>query len=155
MRTINARAETLHELRSFGPAWDAGRRGLVVTNGFYEWARAAKGKTGQRYAIYRTKETFTCYGCLWNVGTHSGETLHSCAIITTEPNALLAPIHNRMPAILAKEDYGAWLGETEATPEELKSLLKPCPEEGMEVLKVSTKVNSAKNEGIELMEQTA
>jgi len=63
-----------------------------------------------------------------------------------------AAIHDRMPAILAPEDYAAWLGETGATPAQLKAILKPFRAELMEAVKVSTKVN---NEGPEVIEQVS
>jgi len=140
VRTFNAKAETVRELKSFKPAWDAGRRGLVVTNGFYEWARNAQGKTGQRYAIYRTKEKFTCFGCIWNVGTHGGETIYSCAIITTEPNELIGPIHNRMPVLIGEKDWPKWLGEEPATDDELQAMLRPYPADQMTATPVKRKM---------------
>ena|SRR6185437_10953048 len=80
------------------------------------------------------------------------EVIESCTIVTVPPNDIRAPIHDRMPAILAREDYAKWLGEVEATPEELRALLKPCPTP-MEAVPVSSKVNNARNEGAELVER--
>lgn len=71
------------------------------------------------------------------------------------PNAISAPIHDRMPAILTKDDYAAWLGEADATPAQLRVMLKPYPAEAMEAVPISTKVNNVKNEGPELVEPIA
>ncbi len=140
VRTFNAKAETVTQLKSFKPAWDAGRRGLVITNGFYEWARNAQGKTGQRYAIFRTNEKFTAMASIWNVGTHDGELMHSAAIITTEPNSLLEPVHNRMPVLIAEADWPKWLGEEPATRAELVAMLRPYPAEKMSMTPVKRKM---------------
>ena len=72
--------------------------------------------------------------------------------MTVSPNDVCAPIHNRMPAILTREDYAAWLGEVEETPEQLKAMLKPCPAP-MEAVPISSKVGNVKNDGPELMER--
>ncbi len=84
----------------------------------------------------------------------TGNVIESGTIITVAPNPVCAPIHNRMPAILAREDYAAWLGEIDATVEQLKTMLRPCPM-GMEAMPISTKVNSPKNEGAELLEKAS
>jgi putative SOS response-associated peptidase YedK len=140
-RYINAKSETVDQLRTFKPAWTAGRRGLVMTNGFYEWARDARGKTGQRYAIrrkslVRSKEQFTTLACLWNVANINGGELYSCTILTTEPNELVSPIHNRMPVIIGEKDWPQWLGEQPATFDELKAMLRPYPASDMEAIPV-------------------
>ncbi|HID23864.1 MAG TPA: hypothetical protein EYP14_15900, partial [Planctomycetaceae bacterium] len=79
--------------------------------------------------------------------TPSDERVESCAIITTEPNALVAPIHNRMPAILAPDAYEAWLDPENTDLESLELLLKPYPAEEMAVCAVSKFVDNPRNEG--------
>jgi putative SOS response-associated peptidase YedK len=131
VRTFNAKSETITQLPSFKPAWGAGRRGLVVTNGWYEWEKDAKGKTKQRYALFRTNEKFTCFACIWNIGTHDGQTIYSAAIVTTVPNAIIEPFHNRMPVLIEEKDWPKWLGEEAAAEAELLAMLRPFPPEKM------------------------
>jgi putative SOS response-associated peptidase YedK len=140
VHTFNAKAETITQLKSFKPAWDGGRRGLVITNGFYEWAKDAEGKTGQRYAIFRTHEKFTAMACIWNVGIFDKQRIASCAIITTTPNSLLEPFHNRMPVLIAEKDWPKWLGEAPAKEEELLAMLRPYPAEEMSMTPVKRKM---------------
>jgi putative SOS response-associated peptidase YedK len=76
----------------------------------------------------------------------SGEVVRSCTIITTTPNEVCAPIHDRMPVIVSPEDYGKWLGEDEADPVRLLQMLKPFPAEQMECFPVSVAVGNVKND---------
>ena len=150
--TINAMCESVAEKAAFKEAF-ARRRCLVLADGFYEWVETAP-KQKQPYLIRFLDQQPFAFAGLWERWRDKarGDTIESCTIITCPSNALCAPIHDRMPAILAKEDYGAWLGEVEATAEELKALLKPCPEAGMEAVKVSTKVNQSKVDAPEIFE---
>src|SRR5215472_854943 len=126
--TFNARAETLASRAAFRGAWQAGRRCLVIADGYYEWRNADK----QPFAVAlgnRGPMTFAGLWESWRAG--EGATVRSFAIITTRANALVATIHDRMPVILPPEHWAAWLGEAGATPPELKAMLKPCPPERM------------------------
>ena len=107
---INAKAETVAEKPSFRPAFKK-RRCLVVATGFYEWQ--VQGRTKQPMWIgLRSKRPFAFAG-LWEHWTPAeGESLETCTIITTEPNELMRPIHNRMPAILAPTAYDQWIDPT-------------------------------------------
>src|SRR3984893_8754101 len=78
--------------------------------------------------------------------------LRSCTIVTGEPNALLAPIHNRMPVILPREAWAQWLGEAPADAAALQALLRPFPAERMRLYPVSPRVNSVKNDDASLLE---
>ncbi|MGN6367112.1 MAG: SOS response-associated peptidase [Phycisphaerae bacterium] len=145
---INARAETVAEKPAFKKLI-ATQRCLIPADGFYEWRKEGKKKTPM-YATVDGGEVFAFAG-LWDAWQNArGERVESCTIITTPPNALMTGIHDRMPAILPREAYAAWIGET-AGPEELLQLLKPFPAERMTVRPVCTLVNSVKNEGPELL----
>jgi putative SOS response-associated peptidase YedK len=83
------------------------------------------------------------------------EWLRTFTIITTEPNDLIAPVHDRMPVILGFEDWPKWLGEEPANNDELKALLRPFPSERLAMWAVDRKVGNVKNEGPELIERIA
>jgi putative SOS response-associated peptidase YedK len=83
----------------------------------------------------------------------SGETVRSFTIITTTPNALCAPVHNRMPVILYQEDYPSWLGEMSATAEELQELLKPFPAVSMLAHEIGPRIGNVKNEDAALIDR--
>lgn len=77
-----------------------------------------------------------------------GEPVESFTVLTTEPNELMAPIHNRMPVIVRPSDVGGWLGG-DAPPE---GVFGPFPAEEMEAFPVSTRVNSPRNDDPSLVE---
>lgn len=143
---INARAESLEEKPLFRQPFKK-RRCLIPADGFYEWARTGK-KQPYRF-VMADNSPFAMAG-LWDEWTHApGKSIRSFAIITTSPNKLMEPIHNRMPVILQKETYIEWLnGDDEKS---LLEMLKPFPESKMRVYKVNEKVNSVKSEGPELI----
>ena len=143
-KMINARAETVPEKPSFKQAFRK-RRCLVIADGFYEWRGTGKQKVPMRIVL-KTGEPFGFAG-LWETWESPQDALvHSCTIITTTPNALMEPIHNRMPVILPREAEFQWLnvGDTDAS--ELRELLVPYAADEMEAYEVSTLVNSPKNE---------
>lgn len=148
-RMINARSETAAEKPSFRAAMRR-RRCLVPADGFYEWKRVGKGKQ-PHYITSADGHPFAFAG-LWETwaGPDGGE-LETCTVLTTEPNGLLADIHNRMPVILAPEDYDEWMvGGAELVPREvdvLRHLFRAYPAEKMRVYPVSQYVNNARNEG--------
>jgi putative SOS response-associated peptidase YedK len=150
--TFNARAETIDAKRTFRDAWKAGRRCLVVTDGFYEWRKGDK----QPFAIARANKKLTIMAGLWEIWrSPADETIRSCTIITTTANDLLAPLHPRMPVILAEADWPVWLGETPATDAELKALLKPYPAQDMTLWPVDRRVGNVKNDDPSLVEPLA
>lgn len=144
-RLINARAETLAEKPAFRAAFRR-RRCLVLANGFYEWQVVPGQRTKMPLAIrLRSGEAFAFAG-LWELWRPDDTPLFTCTIITTEPNALLAPIHNRMPVILPRSAYAAWLDPAEREPRDLQALLAPYPAEEMLAYPVSTLVNNPAND---------
>jgi len=145
-RMINARAETVAEKPSYRAAFRR-RRCLILADGFYEWKKEIDRKAKTPFYIQlETGEPFALAG-LWEVwNSPDGSQILSCTIITTEPNEMVAKVHNRMPVILPKEAYSHWLTPGETDPRELQPLLKPYPAEEMAAFPVSTLVNSPAND---------
>jgi len=144
-RLINARAETLAEKPSFRAAY-LRRRCLVLADGFYEWQTIPGSKARQPvYVQLATKKPFAFAG-LWELWRPDDTPVLSCAIITTEPNALLAPIHDRMPVILPPDAYALWLDPAEQKPAALDHLLAPFPADLLTAHPVSRLVNSPAND---------
>jgi SOS response associated peptidase (SRAP) len=142
---INARAETLTELPSFKLLVDR-RRCIIPADGFYEWRKEGRRKIPM-WVHLRSREPFGLAG-LWDVWRKpDGKRVESFTIITTEPNELIQPIHNRMPVILRPEDEEQWLDASRTPFAKAKSLLKPYPEELLDAHDVSPIVNSAKYDG--------
>jgi putative SOS response-associated peptidase YedK len=155
-RMINARSETVAEKPSFRAAYKR-RRCLVPASGFYEWQKKGKGKQ-PHYISMADSRPFGIAG-LWESwhGPDGGE-LQTCTLLTTAPNDLLEPIHNRMPVIIAPEDYAEWLDharEDRAFFDSLQHLLRAYPAEKMSAYPVSTYVSNARNEGPECIEPLA
>lgn len=150
-RLINARANTLAQKPSFRSAYRR-RRCLIPASGFYEWKPepGSKSKTPM-YITLASGKPFAFAG-LWEFWQSSdGSQVLSCTIITTEPNELMAEIHNRMPVILPVEAYSLWLDPNERRPDELDGLLKPYPAAEMVAYPVSRQVNSPQNDTAELI----
>lgn len=147
-RMINARAETIEEKRSYRDLFgSASGRCLVIADGFYEWAPPVGGiKQPWRFTVDGGRP-FAFAGLCTSWSPAEGPPLRSLTVITTAPNGLVAPVHDRMPAILADpEARAAWL-DPDAGPDELKELLAPAPEARMEASPVSRAVGSPRNEG--------
>ncbi|GAB4263637.1 MAG: SOS response-associated peptidase [Candidatus Promineifilaceae bacterium] len=143
-RMINARAETVAEKPSFRTAFKR-RRCIIPASGFYEWQKTAGGK--QPVFIHAADKSPLGLAGLWEIWQGGdGSYLESCTIITTSPNTLMRPIHNRMPVILEPEDYATWL-RPDPDPMTGLHLLRPFPAEKMAAYPVSTYVNSPHNEG--------
>ncbi len=141
---INAKAETVAEKPSFRSAFKK-RRCLVVATGFYEWQVQERIKQPLWIGL-QSQRPFALAG-LWEQWTSGeGEPLETCTIITTEPNDLMAPIHNRMPVILAPASYDQWLDPTFQHIEPLKALLRPYLSEELMAYPVSTLVNNPRHD---------
>jgi putative SOS response-associated peptidase YedK len=149
--TINAMAETVATKPAFREAFKS-RRCLVPADGYYEWKKL-NAKTRQPYRFCLADGGLMGFAGLWErwKDPASGETIQSFTIITGAPNPLGEPIHDRMPVILEPEDYGRWLGEEEASADDLRSLLRPYPYEPMRVYPIGPAVGNVKNEGPELI----
>jgi putative SOS response-associated peptidase YedK len=128
-KMINARAETLAEKPSFREAFKK-RRCLIPADGFYEWT----GEKGHREALrfrLRSGEPFGFAGLYERWTSKAGEPLSTCTIVTTESNALVASIHDRMPVILSRAGESLWLDPSVRDPAQLLPLLTPYPPEEM------------------------
>lgn len=146
-RLINARAETVAEKPSFRAAFKR-RRCLVLADGFYEWQRQANSQAKQPHYIFLKGHRPFAFAGLWEHWTDpsSGSELQTCTILTTNPNELMEPIHDRMPVILPPEDYRAWLDPSDYEAEVLQAMLRPYESEAMERYPVSTVVNKPQND---------
>ncbi|MBF0458043.1 MAG: SOS response-associated peptidase [Nitrospirae bacterium] len=138
---INARAETVAVNRAFSAAFKS-HRCLVVADGFYEWRQSPNGKTPVFIRLKSSTTPFGFAGLYSTLTTGEGGVIHTCTIITTQANALIAKIHDRMPVIIHKDNYDLWLGPNA---DGLSALLIPYPDGEMEAHDVSTMVNSPKN----------
>jgi len=149
---INARAEGVDTKPSFRAAFKS-RRCLIPADGFYEWQKKGGGKQPWRITL-KDGEPFAFAG-LWERWDKApdGVPVESCTIVTTSANQLVRPLHDRMPVILAPDDYAAWLGEDEVR--EVTELLRPYPSEAIRAYPVRTVVNSPKNDGPECIEPAA
>jgi putative SOS response-associated peptidase YedK len=150
-RLINARAETLAEKPAFRSAYKY-HRCLILADGFFEW-QALPGSQAKLPQFIRLKsgQPFAFAGLWEHWQSPDGSEIKSAAIITTSPNELMAPIHNRMPVILPREAYARWLDPTPLFPVDLNSLLVPYPAGEMIAYPVSTLVNSPANDRPEVL----
>ena len=138
---INARAETLLQKPSFRTPFKK-QRCLVLTDGFYEWKKTSDRKIPHRISM-RDHEPFAFAG-IWEVWrTPDGEDVKTFSIITTEPNQLMKPLHNRMPVIMKQENEEKWLQEIDIS--EAQKMLEPYPFEDLEAYPISTLVNNPRN----------
>jgi len=143
---INAKCETAVTSGMYRSAF-AKRRCLVPADGFYEWKGAKPPK--QPFYIHRKDDGVFAFAGLWErwKPDEEAEPVDTFTILTTSPNELMANIHNRMPVIIDRSDYGAWLEKGDA------KLLKPAPTEAMEAYPVSTKVNKPSHDQADCVER--
>jgi putative SOS response-associated peptidase YedK len=147
----NARAETVDTKPAFRSAFKS-RRCLIPANGFYEWQAPADPRARkQPWYISPTGAPFFAFAGLMERWGPRENPLYTTCIVTTDANALMEPIHDRMPVILAPDAWNGWLDP--ATPaSEVKPLLRPAPAAGMQAWPVSLAVSNARNEGAQLIE---
>jgi len=150
-KLINARAESIAEKPSFRAAFKK-RRCLIPADGFYEWRLESDGKSKTPMRVrLKSKEPFTFAG-LWETWKDPQEKeVRTFTIITTEPNEILQPIHNRMPVILKQEDEEAWL-DPQTDVRHLEKILTPYSSNEMEAYAVSKLVNSPKHDSPDCIE---
>lgn len=129
------------------------RRCVIPADGFYEWKRLAHGGPKQPFFITARDRRPLALAGLWAAwrgpGSPAGEkaTLRTCTILTTDPNDLVAPLHDRMPAILSEEAWNVWLDEEESDADLLGALLGPYSPDLLEVWPVGREVSSMANDG--------
>jgi putative SOS response-associated peptidase YedK len=141
---INAKAEGLATSKTFKKAFQF-QRCIIPASFFFEWRKGESGKTPYCIKV-KGEEVFGFAGLYFEA-----EGGHSCVIITTAPNELMEPIHNRMPAILGREDEDGWLDPDQSEPEILLPMLESFPAELMEAYPVSPAVNSPRNQSAEVI----
>jgi putative SOS response-associated peptidase YedK len=124
----------------------------VPTNGFYEWKKVGKAK--QPYFVRPADSDLMAFAGLWETWDKGGEPVQTFTIITTEANAALKSLHDRMPVILAPESFAAWLDPT-AKQSELLNLLRPAPDDAVTFYPVGAAVGNVKNQGPDLVKPLA
>ena len=150
-RLINARAETLAEKPAFRSAFKY-HRCLIFADGFFEW-QASPGHPGKvpHHIRLQSGKPFAFAGLWEHWHSPDGSEIKSTTIITTTPNELMAPIHDRMPVILPRAGYVRWLDPAPLLPVDLNRLLVPYPPGEMIAYPVSTLVNSPANDHPEVL----
>jgi putative SOS response-associated peptidase YedK len=150
-KPINARAETLSGLPSFRAAY-AKRRALFPVDNFFEWQKIKGPK--QPYAIAMKSGEPFALAAIWESWRRpvTGEIIRTFCVITTEANALVARIHNRMPVIIPPEAYDRWLSPAEPDP---RDLLVPYPAGLMIMWPISSRVNSPKNDDPSILDPSS
>ena len=150
----NARGETVAEKPSFRSAFRRFRC-IIPGDGFYEWKSVEEnGRTVKQPFYIRPIENdqlFSFAGLTERWVSAEGEEIHSCCIITTGPNAVMEPIHDRMPVILSPDDEATWLDPENTNSELLKTYIRPAVPDGMMAFPVSRTVNSSRNESPDLI----
>jgi putative SOS response-associated peptidase YedK len=148
--TLNARSETIEKKPAFRSAFKR-RRLLIVADGFYEWERTDKKNKVPHLFQMADGRPFALAG-VWERWTDpdSGEEVRSCSIVTTGPNSLMEPVHDRMPVILPPETWDTWLDPSVVDVARLKELLVPFDPSKMKERRVSRSVGDVKNKGPEV-----
>jgi putative SOS response-associated peptidase YedK len=148
-RLANARADGVATKPAFRDAFRK-RRCVVPASGFYEWQ--AVGKLKQPWFFQLQDESPFLLAGLWERWRSAdGVELETCSLITTEPNGLIRPLHDRMPVILRSGNVDTWLDPHTADAAVLEPLLVPLPAEAMKATSVSPRVNSVRHEGPECL----
>jgi putative SOS response-associated peptidase YedK len=161
-KLINARAETIADKSAYKRAFER-RRCIVPADAFYEW-RPSKSTSTRRpprqpYLVHRRDGEPMAFAGLWEIWRDPAVAddddpdawLRSCVIVTTRANDLLEPIHDRMPVMLDEVDWNAWLDPANRELGALEAMLRPAPDDELEVYPVSTRVNSPDNNDADLV----
>jgi putative SOS response-associated peptidase YedK len=159
-KMINARAESLAEKNAYKHAFKK-RRCIIPADGFYEWKKVPGQKAKQPYFIQRADGEPMAFAGLWEIWRDPAVAddddpdawVRSCVIITTNANDVLEPIHSRMPVMLDDTNWDAWLDPTTGDSGALEAMLRPAPDDWLEVYPVSTRVNSPDNNDAELIQR--
>jgi putative SOS response-associated peptidase YedK len=147
-KTINARAESVSEKPTFKKAFEENRC-LIPADGFYEWKKVGGKKIPYRFILTSEGKSggskLFAFAGIWSMHNE----IVTFSIITTQPNKLMSPIHDRMPVILTQHNEKIWLEKPE------QSILKPYESDKMECIQVSDKINSTRNDGPDLIKKVA
>ena len=141
---INARSETAADKPTFRTAFRK-RRCLIPASGFFEWMQTG-AKKKQPFCIRLADDKPFAFAGLWERWEGPDGPVDSCAILTTEANELVRPVHDRMPVILDRRHFGQWLDPAEQDAGALAPLLRPFAADRMHAYPVSTLVNSPRND---------
>src|SRR5262249_26635385 len=151
VKAINARAETVADKPTFRAAFKA-RRCLIPASGYYEWKH--EGKAKRPHFIHPPDGRLFAFAGLWDVWAKGAAPVESCSIITTTANEATRHLHERMPVILDREHFAAWLDPL-APPPALHELLRPCSPERIALHAVGAAVGNVRNEGPKLVAPAA
>lgn len=153
-RLINARAESLAEKPAFRQAFRH-RRCILPADGFYEWQVVSGQQQKHPMFIHGRDGEPLAFAALWEAWRDRDDPdapwIRSCVIVTTRANATMAPVHDRMPVILPESAWDTWLDPAVDDPALLTGLLVPAADDLIEMWPVSTRVNSVRNNGPELV----
>ncbi|HEY2818472.1 MAG TPA: SOS response-associated peptidase [Casimicrobiaceae bacterium] len=147
-KLINARGEGIVDKPAFKMALER-RRCLLPADGFYEWKTVKGGK--QPYLVgSKSGMPLGLAGLYERWLAPDGEVLDTCTVITTDANDLLRDVHDRMPVIIAPQEYARWLDRTTNA---VTDLIAPYPSELLQAHPISTRVNAVKNDDAALLER--
>ena len=144
-KLINARGETVASKPAFRSAFKR-RRCLIPADGFYEWQAQASGPKQPFYITSADGVPLTLAGLWESWRDPDGEIIESCTIVTTEPNEMMRPLHNRMPVILAPEAHDEWMDVERIQGADALALIWPHPAAGMTAYPVSSRVGNVRND---------
>jgi putative SOS response-associated peptidase YedK len=141
---INVRSETAAEKPSFRAALSR-RRCLMPADGFYEWRRL--GRESRAYLFRRPDRAPFAFAAIWETwSSPDGGEIDTVALLNTHANGLMSAIHERCPVVLDRSDHDAWL-DPQARPDAFSRLLRPPPDDGLEMIRISSLVNKVSNDG--------
>ncbi|SRR6056297_795655 len=148
---INARGESLAKKKSFQKPFKS-QRCIVPASGFYEWKKTSSGKFP--HFIQRKESDLMHFAGLWEhwEDPENGETVNSYTIITTDANALIEELHDRMPAMLMPEEFDTWLDPSFHDTNALQDLIHPWPDDDIKFYRVNQEVGNVRNNQRELIE---
>lgn len=153
-RLANARSETLARKPAFRAAWERGQRCAVIADVFYEWQSATPRK--QPWAIRLAGGPPFALAGLWerwrDPALPDAPPLVTCTVITTQPNALVTPVHHRMPVVLTGDELSRWV-DRDVAPSEAAALMTPFDAGAMEAWTISHSINSPGNDGPEVLRE--
>jgi putative SOS response-associated peptidase YedK len=148
-RLINARAETVATKPAFRSAFKE-RRCLVLADGFYEWHK--EGTRKQPYHLRLRDGRPFAFAGLWEHWEQAEMAVDSCTLLTTTPNHVMRPLHDRMPVILPPAEYSLWLDPSTQEAARLQTLLRPYAGDEMVAYPVSTRVNNPASDNPDCIE---
>lgn len=148
---FNARSESAATTPSFRDLFRE-RRCLVPANGYFEWGATEHGR--QPFLFAPKDQSLTAFAGLWDRWREAKDSppVHSFTILTTAASDLARPLHDRMPVILSPAGWAQWLGQEPAKDDALRGLLHPGGDEAWQMLAVSQRVNSFKNDDPSVIE---